>query len=386
MGRRFLMTFAASTYLFACSASETDGDLPVPPASAPPTQRETSPLAVLDLGEVPAKRETPFEVPDGTLGFALVASAQPSTSVVVLRDPLGAVVEDGTLVGCTEPTDKLLAGPVHTVQVPARGRLLGADVLPKGTWSLTLSDTARVRVVAQRTPDGRFHGGLLDVHVYLPEGLLVDRESTSSGALPSGIRRRLAQLDAFSRKLYGVELGTVTPHAISARFRHIAGTPEASSYDATAALYRETSMIAPSQALHLFFVESSDAYWGHAGGIPGAVLTTGAETSGVALALTPSPSAEEDESAAELDASAIAHEIGHFVGLSHTTILPGRTDCLDDTPTCDDTTPARRDACPDRSNLMFFAGGGRVASTVLSPKQRRVFHGSPLFRAFPTDE
>lgn len=394
-GLRAILSLAVAVTLsstsLGCSSGSDGAQGPTTADPEAPPARPTSAPLVLELGDVPAGRETTFELPEGILGFTLVARGAPWTKLSTLRNANGAIVEGETLLGCSEATDSVSASSAFAVQIPSRGPGLDAAHVPSGTWSFVLRDPAQVRIIAQRTSDGRFHGGLLDLQIYLPEGLVVDREPigaapASASELPAGIRRRITHLDAFVQKLYGVSIGTITVHDVPGEFRHIVASPEVSGAERSGALMRESAKGAASQGLHLFFVETSNIYWGLSGGLPGAPLTTGTDASGVILAVKASPSPAEDEATAERDASAIVHEIGHFVGLPHTTIMAGRTDCLDDTPACDDLTPERRDACPDRSNLMFFAGGGTLASTVISPKQQRVFRGSPLYRAYTTEE
>src|SRR5438309_445465 len=50
-----------------------------------------------------------------------------------------------------------------------------------------------------------------------------------------------------------------------------------------------------------------------------------------------------------------AHEIGHYLGLYHTSERDGSEhDPIDDTPEC----AAGDSACPDAANVMFWTGGG----------------------------
>lgn len=77
------------------------------------------------------------------------------------------------------------------------------------------------------------------------------------------------------------------------------------------------------------------------------------------------------------------HEAGHFFGLNHTTELDGvSSDPLSDTPACSGISPENVMDCPDRSNIMFLAGAIDFPPT-LSAKQKRVYRGSPIYRALP---
>ncbi len=120
---------------------------------------------------------------------------------------------------------------------------------------------------------------------------------------------------------------------------------------------------------------------GIAAGIPGSLGTKG-NANGVMVALGfGSGSGFQARSAIET-AKVAAHEIGHFVGLFHTTEGSGDTDPLGDTPSCelndDDTLPVAEN-CPDGFNLMFpyVREDGEVASA-LTDDQRFVIINSPM--------
>ena len=81
---------------------------------------------------------------------------------------------------------------------------------------------------------------------------------------------------------------------------------------------------------------------GIAAGIPGSLGTKG-NANGVMVALGFGSGSGFQERSAVDTAKVVAHEIGHFVDLFHTTEGSGRTDPLGDTPSCelndDDTLP-----------------------------------------------
>ena len=62
----------------------------------------------------------------------------------------------------------------------------------------------------------------------------------------------------------------------------------------------------------------------------------------------------------------LIHELGHYMGLPHTTEIAGDADALSDTPVCADVNML--DLCPDADNIMFPYNLGRSGSA-FSPQQ-----------------
>ncbi|MCA9562430.1 MAG: hypothetical protein KC561_03030, partial [Myxococcales bacterium] len=87
----------------------------------------------------------------------------------------------------------------------------------------------------------------------------------------------------------------------------------------------------------------------------------------------------------EAFALVLSHELGHFLGLRHTSetfdepYLFGRVDLLDDTPECDDPASVF-EACPDFFNLMFplVSAERDTARIELSEQQLDVLARSPF--------
>ncbi len=124
-------------------------------------------------------------------------------------------------------------------------------------------------------------------------------------------------------------------------------------------------------AVNVFLVQSVDGALGLAGGIPGPAIAHGTRLSGVAVSL----GLLRDDP--EFLGIVFAHEIGHFLGLFHTSEFRGSTiESLDDTPVCTPNNDADRNRtlAPDEcqglgaDNLMFWAASGDV----LTSEQRAV--------------
>ncbi len=146
-------------------------------------------------------------------------------------------------------------------------------------------------------------------------------------------------------------------------------------------------MVADAPALHVMLTnvialqpgsQTSDT-WGVAAAVGGSAGRSGTGLSGVALGISPMFSAAGD-------ALTLLHEAGHFMGLSHTTeMIPGYFDPLSDTPQCVNVTHQNFRECPDGRDLMFalyYGASNGGQGVYLSPSQRRVLHGAPVYRPY----
>ncbi len=357
-----------------------DGNAPPGDASSLPgfDGGPTEPLSVLDLGAVSAGVPVTFAVPPNTLGFhVIVESDRPSESLAVMDvlSPNGGFVhKDAKPFGGVHPTSETLFGSTAAVQIPQSQH---PDVMPTvvpGNWQVTFrgAGTLRAKVQLQSTPDGEFHGGALELDVYLPSGLRLGGPTAitpANAATNPEVVGRMRSFFANVFALYGLRNGPVRFYAIPSRFTTI----EDSELDS---LFQETRVAGRAQSLHVFLSEGDDSseWWGIAAGIPGAANAPGNEQSGLALASIP-------EANAEIEGVVLAHEAGHFFGLNHTTEISGDPDPLTDTPVCTNINAGNLDACPDVSNVMF-AAGALLGPPTSSPAQRRVVQGSPIFKAF----
>lgn len=235
-------------------------------------------------------------------------------------------------------------------------------------FSFAPSDAdATVSVVIKRAP-AEPETGVLDLNLHF----------TGSGGWTADTAPDDAEFQAVLdgvRDIYsgvGLELGVINYFDIDPSYRVIEGLEEAD--DDLALLFAESA--GNPQAVNVFFVDeliSGGPFGGFgvvlgiAGGIPGPPLMQGTTRSGVAIAV-------ESHNNPELGLNAslsttMAHEVGHFLGLFHTSEVDfgfGQQlhDPIDDTPQNDATY------------LMFNTGEGNV----LSPFQGRVMRLNPWVR------
>ena len=179
----------------------------------------------------------------------------------------------------------------------------------------------------------------------------------------------------------GIKIGRVTHVSLDRpEFTQISDWAEAGR------MFRTSSQVGRQRALNIYCFEKGAGDLrlaaGLAAGIPGAVWN-GTNDSGIALKMSPFmncvPPNEKGYSCLDAYASLFAHEVGHFVGLYHTT--EGNLeneDPFSDTPRCRE--PDLR-ICPDFDYVMFPLI--HLANTIWSPGQVRVAQTHPLVRTVP---
>lgn len=369
---------------------------PVRPDATPPPEGDAGgptpfdggpeqPLSVVDLGTVMPGTPVTFEIPAGTLGFHITAESKggdQALSVKDVRAPSGELVHrDATPFQGVHATSETFFGFFAAAQVPQSNHPDAMPTVTPGTWTVVFGGSQPVHglVQIQSTPDGAFHGGNLDLHVYIPRGMVIGPSAQTIAAggawSNSEMRGRIEAFFSATEDLYGLHNGTVQFHDIPAKYTEV-------SDDELGDVFKESRVAGPGQALHVFFGNAApdSEWWGIASGIPGAANAPGSDEAGIAIAMI-------EEADAEMEGFVLAHEAGHYFGLNHTTEFSrGLRDPLEDTPQCDGINPndpRTLQNCPDFANIMFPAGAV-TPPVVASPMQQRVMAGSPIYKAFTT--
>ncbi len=287
---------------------------------------------------------------------------------------------DALLADVVQINPSINEGTLLPVALPNNPRVrLGAQGVDLGIS--TDGDTKLQLIRASRT--GR--GSVLDVNVfYLGGGTELDPSGLHPGS--PDFAEVLARLGERYRVI-GIELGEVREYDVTGALREELSelTVEARVGSSgmleqqVAKLDRvfELSAGLDDGGVNLFVLAKLGPLLGVAGGTPGAAGLHGSPLSGVALALDTAGLARADQ--------VLFHELGHQLGLFHTSELDGfEIEPLSDTPACgadydeDGDGRLRGAECAERGadNVMFWEGGG----TELSAQQRDVLTRALILR------
>lgn len=389
------------TQKVAAAPAETPTDEEeAPPTEAPPTEtNKPTPTSgvFLDLGEAAVGQDVSFTIPAGALGFNItvesdVADFDPRAPFGIERitDPNGNIVHDDfTPKGGTKDTSIAAFDTIAAASVPQGEGV--AEKIPAGVWKVRygikngdgFKPKLRGKVRVQSSSDGVFHGGKLDLHLHVPPGLLL-RESGSSrrvdaanASKDANLAKRIDTFYALADQLLGIDRGEVVFHVADAKFADVDGTQELLDGFGISRGAKDGD-----QEMHVLLTnriaDNGEAFaLGIAPGIPGAATIYGRNVSGIIVA---------SGQGSDEDALTMLHETGHFIGLNHTTEFDGASsDPLTDTPRCPSINGGQNMwSCPDRGNIMFPAGA--IDSPVaLSATQKRVYRGSPFYKAYQSE-
>ncbi len=365
-------------------------DVPTTPADASAdTSTVTKDPLTLDLGDVKTGIDVSFDVPVGALGFNITVEGQVGDfdpekpfGIERITDPTGKVVHDNfTPDGGTNPTSFAAFDTIAAASVPQSENV--SDVVPSGTWKVrfgamnnpTANLTLKPKVRVQSSGDGVFHGGTLDLTLHVPPGVTIDGATLDAkqAETSAAVGERVDLFYSVMSQLLGIERGTVSFLPASKAFVDLDDNEVVEGFAAS------TGTADGTQSLHVLLTNSirqggQSVALGISPGIPGAAGIFGRGVSGIIVVAG---------EGAQGDALTMAHEFGHFIGLNHTAELRGDSkDPLSDTPACPAATLANQDllSCPDRNNIMFVAGA-IAGPLALSPTQKRVYQGSPIYKA-----
>ncbi len=333
------------------------------------------------------------DVPAGAASFAVVLSglgqtlAQPAT----ITNPSGVVVFEA---GKTLTNRSDAYAHVSTTVVP-----VNPDVkVEAGEWQFVFfgSASANATVDAVFRLDSSPNSGTLDLNLHFVGLEVLDAATAGDDADFQAILDGVASVYSGA----GISLGKRQYFDIDDEAFAVLSTNAVGSDELLTLLERHTAD-RDNRAVNLFFVadiedsSSSASLLGVSGGVPGPPGLHGTRRSGVAVNMAnylAAVEAGEGLSEAQDEVELIvAHELGHYLGLFHTTEANGAAlsgglngqDPLSDTPTCADTADADAnnilssgECGGDGGNLMFWSP--LDGATSLSSGQKHVIQRNPV--------
>jgi hypothetical protein len=313
--------------------------------------RETTPILTVELGPKPVGERFEFKIPSNVIGVNIIGRGAGIESFADLISPNKQNVITGSIpFNGDHETTISFTGAIAVGGAPLSNH---PDAMPllAGLWAGRFQGepgNVNVTIHMQSTPDGKFHGGALDVNLFVPDGLEIEGETVSAAiaANSPAIRDRMQAFDRQLKSLYGIDLGNIAYYKLPASARDLSDEARLMTS------IRATRAATTARALNIVLAEASEGqdWWGIALGIPGAANLLGSDASGIALATVP-------EADADMEGAVLAHEAGHFFGLSHLSEFEaGGNDPLEDTAQCPGITLQNFQRCPDAENVMAAAG------------------------------
>jgi hypothetical protein len=314
------------------------------------------------------RHELRFTLSEGTTSFLLV----PYTGAAPLY-PVEIEGPNGTLnlfadypFALSNPSFLINVTPLMVPQAPQF-----SDFVSGGDYKVTMAAQGGLcfYVLSKSDPGGRID---LNVHLVGARGI-----TASTAGEHEGFQRALSTFSA----IYGTQGVTLR----NVRYLDV-DDDTARRYTVVRSHEAVFKLVATSRkpsddpddvlSINVFLVDQfaieGGGVLGVSAGLPGAAGFHGGRGSGLVFAASVLRSPE-------LLGQVLAHEVGHYLGLFHTSESGGaRYDPLEDTPECSPQQWRNFGGCPDLTNLMFpFAGNGHIEVT---DGQGSVFHANPLVR------
>lgn len=304
---------------------------------------------------------TPF-TPDGK-DIAPISIVRPSGTATLLQNQNSFQSVPVEIYGNMNPTI-----------VPPAPRYTGQFESGAHTYSVSTDSDEVCWYMLEETAAG----DTLDVNVYLAG---IPGLTATTAANHAALQATLEDFDTLYQTA-GISLGKIRYFDVSqeASQQYAIVRSEA----ALPALLMETKRPGNTMddvlSVNVFFVRGMElgGAIGISLGLPGPAGLHGSQGSGVIFTAEYMGGQTTDRRGNQVDgnlftAQVLAHEVGHYLGLFHTSEQNGFShDVLNDTPECQNISPS----CPDIDNLMFpFAGS---ASSTITPDQAFVLGVNPL--------
>jgi hypothetical protein len=359
---------------YVCVGADIGDGYCAPPAPITPPPTEDTVLGVVCDDGGASTRTIAFDIAPGTVSFAVVPFSESSTvRPLRLRLPDGSVGANFDGDHAFLDVNPFFIETAAPVFFPAAPQFSDIAQQGGGRYELDVAtSTSRLCwYVLEKAADGQD----LAVNIYFVGVAGLD---TSTAGTHSGFNTMIDTFEAIYRdagfqidtiRLFDVDQATAEQYAVIRDLNDIFSVVSAGA-DPGTSLTEKLSV--DVFLINAFAVPEAPGLLGVSLGLPGVPGMHGA--SGTGLVFT----AEYLNSNAAQTGQTMAHEIGHFNGLRHTSEHGGTEwDPLADTPQC--SNPERGSLCPDASNLMFPFSLGTNQETVTA-NQIGVLRASPHTR------
>jgi hypothetical protein len=338
-------------------------------------------LIEIDLGVLLESDTGVFDIPEGTIGFSilLLGDLGESYGINTLENPDGELL----IQGFSSATMNYFIGQeAHAIVMPSNDASINAPI--PGQWKVSVASSGAAPLVKVFVRLGPFQRGLLDLKLYFPQGLRACADVGCNGGQGDIINAQNAAsfaeiqgaLNSFFVETFQASQflpGNVQFFDIDSSFLTI------DSFNEYSAMLRQ-SFLGGSGGVHIFFTQDFDDgdfpnFIGFTPALPGAFFTVGNQNSALAVQMMFDPEQQDN-----LTGAVMSHEVGHFLGLAHTTEFDGNIDFVSDTPSCDPQVIGFGDQsqCPDVSFVMFPTVFPNAHT--FSAGQQLTLQGGPLYR------
>ncbi|MFH1434586.1 MAG: hypothetical protein ABIJ56_02600 [Pseudomonadota bacterium] len=319
------------------------------------------------------------EVRRGDVAFMVFVDGERNDTYYALGSleaPDGTVLLDEELrgVNMVMPTKKNFTALVPNTDLAEGGIRIGTytlTVIAIDASARVVDSRADVKILIKSREEDMLDQGAMDLHVFIADGAK-EGVSAANAASDPEIAAAMERLGTYYTAIAGIDVGTVGWYDIDARYAVI---DDAAELDAMFSL----SSMAEGDGPAVFFTASltgmgEGGLAGYSGGIPGPPDIRGKPRCGVAVVLGGTQ---------RLTADTAAHELGHYLGLFHTSEYASEAvgelhDAISDTDECVLRTPEDYAACEAKSNIMFPAITG--LQDELSPGQGFVIRGNAVVK------
>jgi len=364
-----------------CTPSQAGSDVPDVP-NPEPVVPDAGPFALtcVDVEAAGGTAVIPFTIPEGTTAWMFGAYTDDRyivspTSLTTPATTLSLRSGESSLLSVTSA----LLGSIIAIQMPQFPSLQPFVVAGDHTLTVeTSSDELCWYLVTESSPAAPTGPARLDLNVYL---VGVDELTAATAPASTELQYVFDLVDGIFEQA-GVQLGLIryfdVSEEIADRYAIIRDYDDAQDLALTSVV-PGTGNANEALSLNVFITNSfnfrgAEGVIGISMGIPGTAGLHGTIASGVAMTSRYLFASDGDRTIASV---LLAHELGHYLGLFHTTeVSGGASDPLTDTPNC--IGSAFPDACPDRTNLMFPLAYGTNRS--LSAQQGATLISNPLTR------